>query len=126
MLWGLEGTAEPFPGLTAKRRRRDFMLWGLTVQREEKLNFFSPRQSLSAKEDKVLPGHRLLKIFRALLRVLEIEVVKKKIRYKTIFTIKNVSNLIILADKLSALPSSLANAWNLKENAKVIDNQPGF
>lgn len=75
----------------------------------------------------MLPGHRLLKIFRALLKVLEIEAVGgKKIHYKTIFTIKNVSNLIIVADKLSALPSSLANAWNLKENEKVIDKQPEF
>lgn len=54
---------------------------------------------------------------------------RKKIHYRTIFTIKNLSSLIIVADKqktLSAFPSSLANAWNLKENAKVVDDQPGF
>lgn len=39
-----EKTAEPFPGLTANRRRVDFMFWGLTVQRGEKLVFVSPRK----------------------------------------------------------------------------------
>lgn len=36
-----EATAKPSPGLTANRRRIDFMFWGLTVQRGEKLIFLS-------------------------------------------------------------------------------------
>lgn len=44
-----EKTAEPFPGLTANRRRVDFMFWELTVQGGEKLVFLSPRKVCQLK-----------------------------------------------------------------------------
>lgn len=49
-------------------------------QCREKRNWISspPKKSLSAVGDKVLPGHWLFKIFRALLYVMEIVAVKKE------------------------------------------------